>query len=243
LARWPIRLGESDEPDALQIGARESLPFPKPLMQVASSADGETWAVVSRERSRAQVFALTNRSQPRSIGPHPNAQFVALSPDARWIATGPWGEKEVKVWDARSGERLGKFPAGPNATVEFSPDGQWLLTAGEEYRLWRTGSWEPGSTILLPRKNVPIGYGAFSPDSRTLAVVHGGRELHLLEVTSARALAVLETPTQSVLSVPRFSPDGTLLAAAGPNGEVCVWNLRLIRRQLANLRLDWVDTP
>jgi WD40 repeat protein len=239
LGRWPIREGASNGASALHIGPRKTLPFSKPFMQVASSADGGTLAVASREKNCAQVFTLTNWSQPRSIGPHQNAQFVALSPDARWLATGPWGEKEVKVWDARTGEKLRQFPAGPNATVEFSADGQWLVTAGEEYRLWKTGSWEPGPAIKLPRKNVPIGYAAFSPDSRALAVVHGGRELHLVDLTGARPLAVFESPSQSVLAVPRFSPDGTLLAAAGANGEVFVWHLRLIRRELSALRLDW----
>jgi serine/threonine protein kinase/WD40 repeat protein len=243
LARWPIRLAESNRVVTVQAGAREILPFPKPLMQLAMSADGETLAMASRERSQAQVFTLRNPGQPVSLASHPNVQFVALSPDARWLATGPWGEKEAKVWDARQGARLAKFPAGPNATVEFSLDGQWLVTAGEEYRLWKTGSWEPGPAIVLPRKNVPIGYAAFSPDSRMLAVVHSGRELHLLQVAGARPLAVFETPTQTVLAVPRFSPDGTLLAASGANGEVFVWNLKLIRRELSALQLDWADTP
>ena len=130
LARWPIRLVESNQLVTVQVGARETLPFPKPLMQLGSSADGEILAVASREKSQVLVFTLRNPAQPVSRVPHPNAQFVALSSDGRWLATGPWGEKEVKVWDARSGARLGKFPSGPNATAEFSPDGQWLVTAG-----------------------------------------------------------------------------------------------------------------
>jgi WD40 repeat protein len=245
LARWTVRLGESNNYSTLQVGAREALPFGSPLMQVTLSANGEMLAVVSREKHQAQVCALTNWNQPLSIRPHPNAQFVALSPEARWVATGPWGEKEVKVWDARSGAMLRQLPAGPNATVEFSSDGQWLVTAGEEYRLWKAGSWEPGPALVSLRKNAPIGYAAFSPDSRTLAIVQGSRELHLhlLDAAGARPLAVLESPSQSVLAVPRFSPDGTLLAAAGANGEVFVWNLKLIRRELSTLQLDWPDTP
>jgi len=243
LARWPIRFDPSGDPDVVQVGAREALPFSGAFMQVASSASGETLAVTDRDKSRALVFGLENLEQPTVLGPHPNVQSVAVSPDARWIATGPWQEREVKVWNAQSGKSVFQFRGGPNATVEFSADGQWLVTAGEEYRLWKTGSWEPGPTIALPRKNVPVGHAAFSHDSRTLAVVHAGRELRLLEVAGARPLAVFESPTQTALSSPRFSPDGTLLAALGPNGEVRVWNLQRIRRQLAAMQLDWADGP
>jgi hypothetical protein len=40
-----------------------------------------------------------------------------------------------------------------------------------------------------------------------------------------------------------FTPDGTrLIAARNENGFIYVWNLRLIRRQLKELGLDW-DWP
>jgi WD40 repeat protein len=40
----------------------------------------------------------------------------------------------------------------------------------------------------------------------------------------------------------QFSPDGSQLAAAQANKQVQLWDLRLIRQELAQMNLDW-DMP
>jgi WD40 repeat protein len=243
LARWTIQRKASAGALTLDVGTRTEVRPRQTLMQAALSAVGNTMVVANRDRDEAWLFMPDHPERDRLLLPHRNIQFVALSPDRRWVATGGFQGPTVNVWDASTSRKLQTLPSSDNTPVEFSRDGRWLVTAGEEYRLWHTSSWNPGPAIKLPRRNVPMGYTAFSPDSRILAVMHDRRQVYLLETESLRPMAVLETPFQLFLSSLCFSPDSMLLAAAGANGEVYGWNLPLIRHRLASMGLDWEESP
>jgi hypothetical protein len=68
----------------------------------------------------------------------------------------------------------------------------------------------------------------------------GGNRIQLLETATERPLATLEAPGVSVTGLFAFSPDGTRLAARYL--DVQLWDLRLIRQELAQMGLDW-DMP
>ncbi|GAA1864885.1 hypothetical protein GCM10009736_35220 [Actinomadura bangladeshensis] len=55
---------------------------------------------------------------------------------------------------------------------------------------------------------------AFSPDGRTLATAHGGRETRLWDVNTGDQTHTLPVGTTGNRSV-AFSPDGTILATGG----------------------------
>jgi hypothetical protein len=65
--------------------------------------------------------------------------------------------------------------------------------------------------------------------------------VRLLDVASAREVAVLEDPSLDRVLQAVFTPDGTRLIAVYLN-RIQVWDLRLIREQLKGLGLDW-DWP
>jgi hypothetical protein len=53
----------------------------------------------------------------------------------------------------------------------------------------------------------------------------------------------LDAPEQTRLYPCCFTPDGARLIALGPDSHALhIWDLRLIRRQLAEMGLDW-DAP
>jgi WD40 repeat protein len=142
----------------------------------------------------------------------------------------------AKVWDAATGRLVKEFRQSYSCVVGFSPDGKWLTTTnGREGRLWKVGTWEEGLRVEEP-------HFAFSPDGRLLAVAGDG-PIRLLDSTTGREYVRLEAPETTRFLPQCFTPDGSQLIALGYESQALhVWDLRLIRRQLAELGLDW-DAP
>jgi hypothetical protein len=108
--------------------------------------------------------------------------------------------------------------------------------------LWKTGSWEP-TPQFIPRDRVTeVNPVAFSPDGKLLAAVRAANEIEILTVPGCEVIATLRGPTLAHLGAVRFSPDGVQLAGVEWNGEVNLWDLRIIRGELKKLNLDW-DLP
>ena len=108
-----------------------------------------------------------------------------------------------------------------------------------EYRFWEVGSWQKKHG--LPRENAgkSPGWIVFSPDGKMLAVLHSMTEVRLVDPATGREFARLPTAGGPYC----FSPDGSqLVTYAGRDGAFQVWDLRLIRRQLKEMDLDW-DLP
>ena len=60
-----------------------------------------------------------------------------------------------------------------------------------------------------------------------------------MNLKTGREYATFEMPEAQVIITLAFSPDGGLLAVAGQTQVIHVWNLRRIRQELAELKLDW----
>jgi len=130
-----------------------------------------------------------------------------------------------------TGRLTWQSPPSKTEYCRFSSDGQWLLTAGRAYAV---GTWEPGPQL---------GPGTpwdLSPDGRVVVLGQTDGVYRLVELTSGRELLRLDDPDQ-VAGPALFSPDGTRLVVAAPDG-FRVWDLRRIRSELAKLGLDW-DAP
>ena len=84
-----------------------------------------------------------------------------------------------------------------------------------------------------------LGAAAFSPDSSILAVVTDVRSIHLIDLRTFETLAVLTPPGATEVQALAFSRDGSRLAAVGDAVRLRVWNLPLLREQLAEFHLDW----
>ena len=222
-------------------GFRAAETDPIILNHGALSLDGRHLAVTSEQEGESYIFDLQNPSaKPIVLKPHPLVDQIAISPDGCWAATSSWHDKLVNVWDARSGNLLRTLQMPNRTTATFSPDGRWLATSTTEYRLWEVGSWKPKGPPVPGQPIAQWNLTAFSPDGRVIARITAACNIQLTETSTDRPLATLEAPG-GLIGI-QFSPDGSQLAAMQGDQQVKLWDLRLIRKELAEMHLDW-DMP
>jgi WD40 repeat protein len=235
LLRWPCLL----DPDSRlwRFGPPEQLSDRRARNTGGGSADGRVLALAPVRRNVVVLHRDTGRRVV--LQSQEDVRSCAVSPDKRLVATGKHGgiqDVGAKVWDAESGQLISELPVGGLCAVSFSPDGRWLATGGGGCRLWRVGSWQEGP-------KVGGGDFAFSPDSRVLAVAGGAGVVRLVDPDSGREYARLTGPDPIRLNPVCFTPDGAQLITRGSETRaIHIFDLRAIRRQLAEMGLDW-DLP
>jgi WD40 repeat protein len=239
LQRWPLRVDwqrgifRLGTPRTIDLSADRPLPD---VRNVALSPDGRTAAVVLFGLDNVLLFDLDRPDRARRLAGHAGLDRVGFSPDGRWLVSGNWHGAEVKVWDARTGAPEKVLPFPQSAHAVFSPDGRWLVTStGQEYQFLEAGSWRLVRRLARERAGDVPGGMAFTRDGRTLALSHSRSLVRLIDPATGAELATLPAAGPPLC----FSPDGRLLATVGENHAIDVWDLRLIRRQLAALGLDW----
>jgi serine/threonine protein kinase/WD40 repeat protein len=255
LFRWPLHPAPSSSavarsPDhATNAGLGESVQYrlgpPERLLSSAAqgrwgfSADGQTIAVPSHN----QGALVLHRGPPRRIvrlKPQQDISQCAVSPDGHWVVTGSQENADglgIRIWEAATGRLVKALPLLGRWKMTFSPDGRWLLTTASGCRLWHVGTWTEGLVVGGPA-------GCFSPDSCLLAVQDAAGAIRLVSTQTGALVVRLESPEQAPLEPQCFTADGTQLIATGADtGSLHIWDLRELRRGLAELGLDWDEPP
>ena len=170
------------------------------------------------------------------MGPLDDCRSVAVSPDGEWLATGSHVAGGVQIWRITDGTEVARLPIDGGTGVHFSPCGNWLMTTSVPCRLWAVGTWREARQIG--------GEGrCFSPDGRLLVVQDAGKALRLVGTETGSNGRAARKPRPAPVQSATFSPDGTRLVVTTNDGPaVHVWDLRAIRRNLAEMGLDW-DAP
>jgi eukaryotic-like serine/threonine-protein kinase len=228
--RWPIHL--DPERGEFRIGPPRQVSLPAGSGGVAEDRSGRIVAMPDHD------FAFVAAPEGNvHVGPLDDCRCVAVSPDGEWLATGNHPPAiGAQVWRIRDATKVTELPIDFPTSVIFSPDGKWLMTTSAPCRLWTVGTW------LDARRIGGVGR-CFSPDGRLVVVVETTRAIRLAETESGRTVARLESPDLCEVVAAGFSPDGSRLAVTTNDGPaVHVWDLRIIRRQLAKMGLDW-DAP
>jgi len=166
LSRWPLRL--QDEPDhrILSIGPREEIGPGGQIWEFAALAPQSAKLAVAPWASRALILNLRDpRDFVQVEQVHTNGNHVGLSPDGRFVATGTWRGKNVRISDARTGKLLHEHPTATHAPVEFSPDGRRRIGDGcwrPEYNASRYCATVSGGSVNTASGEAALGGGAIS---------------------------------------------------------------------------------
>jgi WD40 repeat protein/tetratricopeptide (TPR) repeat protein len=234
--RWPARLD----------GHRFNLGPPRSLGgassyggKVVSNRDGRVVVAVYFHQG-TYAFLRDRPNRPIHLGPQADVRSAAVSPDGHWAATCSWSSPSpsVFVWDLETGRRVTALDVAGMSEARFSPSGRSLVTISPgACKLWEVGTWR------LAREVATDSWWAnFSPDGDLLAVCSRD-QVQLYDPAAGRRIATLESPEQSRIGRPCFSPDGRRLAVRDAlTRSVLVWDLGLIRSELVELGLDW-DAP
>jgi serine/threonine protein kinase/WD40 repeat protein len=250
VCRWPVRV----------TAARYDIGPPEKIAvwvadQFASDRSGSVVAFPQRsEGTRTEgtlVIHRHERNRAVRLGPQYDVRHAWVSPDGRWVATQSfWNDGkgvQIKVWEASSGKLVKDLPAERAVwCVGFSPDGRWLVTRTEwpgravaertaNYLcLWEVGTWKEADT--LPGLGVPF----WEQD----VILEGQRDgsIVITQISTRKELARLSSPETGRIDPHRILNSGFVLAG-GESGAKYLWDLPLIRSQLAELGLDWDGPP
>jgi len=208
------------------------------FMQACFTPGGDAFATT--QPGPVQIFR--SGTNAGSLIGSDGAHYLAASPDGQWVAVGYrfWGG--VRVWRVADGKPVREFRLGNSCDVLFSPDSRWLLAgSAEQFRLWNMATGEIGLRILRDENPGLVGCAAFSNDGKLLAVSITQWLVALIDSSTGRELARLEHPNAQMISKLVFSPSGQQLAVATQGHVIQLWDIQRLRRELADLKLDWED--
>jgi len=244
LYQWPLTTRVAESGKRVVLGPPQRIESGLKSWRMCDfSRDGTTLLAESRFQDEAVVLHLHSTPPRRVRLTAPSLVNVVLSPDGKWAAASSELGKNVKIWNAETGELVSELPTAHSAQVRFSPDNRWLVTnTGPDIGIWEVGGWQRRHEIPT-HSNGCCGI-AFTSDSRLVAAGLWGLGIRLIDVETGQAVATLEAVQKPPAYVDlNFSSDDGLLAAAVDNEGFCVWDMRAIRRRLAALGLDWDQPP
>jgi RNA polymerase sigma factor (sigma-70 family) len=163
---------------------------------------------------------------------------VAFSPDGTALISA--GENGVMaLWDRATGKLLRAFVDPLHHRIDalaLSPDGKWFVSGIARLSLWNVAD----GTRRDLAADYPFGVHtvaslAFSPDGKTLAVTaEGDPVVRFYSVPAGKLIMHIDEGHEWAGSASAYSPDGKLLATAGHDRLVRVWDLatRKMRHQL-----------
>ena len=237
--QWPIAI--SDDSASWRIGPPRKLSERKDL-----SLTSETNLALSRDGSHivatigydvAVVLDLAGETEPVALPGHADVSCLAVSPNGQWVATGDL--KGARIWNSQTGEMVTEIRTdGERQSMSFGPNGKWLAAAGISHiRLFEVGCWELVHEFAVHQ----VGRGvSWSSDGRLLVVTSGNVATLLNPATGVQVARITSPNEEENIQSLRLNSDGRL--AIVHRTAIEVWDLRLVRRHLAEMGLDW-DLP
>jgi eukaryotic-like serine/threonine-protein kinase len=239
LAYWRFTTSHRDGTNELVLGERHPIREGVEFVSATLSGDGQWVAAAIKTNKSVAVYEVAHPENHFEFTSITNIESVAATADMRWLATGAWGRPGVKVYNLPERRLETELPFPDSARVSFSPDGRFLAAGGVTYEVWQTGTWRKLYEVRKPDSENPVGTLSFSPDSRWLALIKQGREIVLLEAATGNELATFQAPRLTGITALCFSPNASKLVALQTDQSLQVWDLSVVRRELASRGLNW----
>ena len=245
LRLWPVRADAST--GEITIGPREpeANTYLKPIHFTLLSGD-ERWCVAIPQEG-AGLFAFELGRTNSIVEFDASAARIhmhAINHDGTLLlARNDRHPTKLDAWSPRTGRLVASHETGTVIRHSaFSPDERWIAVSGiGSTTIWSRDTFQLRHRIAHPDAEENRYSLAYSADGRVLAVAVSDREIWLIDVESGTTLASL--PVDRLVVALSFSAAGNQLAVTGEGGWFEVWNLHLLRAQLAALHLDWPAAP
>jgi len=204
----------------------------------ALAPDGST--VVTGGPGAVRAWDRATRKQTATFDTKDSIHDLTISPSEK-VAALIASDDGVVLWDFGAGQAprtvLAKSAVFRPAKLRFSPDGKMLAVAGYPHdvrfldarngQLLRTLSTTDWTESAVTMDSMM----AFSSDGKQLALAgtrETGTRVIVWDLSSDKPRHTLESPSHFVAYNGAFSPDGRLLAIAGP--DLDIWDLNTEKR-------------